>query len=111
MKTTRNLDGFVIDIIVVMFKLTTRMDGLLLWMMSILMEYENGRTELSVGESTSSDNGKGFNLMVVNTTNMDRAMGRGPDDMDIIASNTSIGASIDEGRSLGARMVLRDRVM
>ena len=58
LETAGNLDGLVIDIVLVGFKLGTGVYSLASLYLSILMQDGNDRTALGLNNTSSSDNGQ-----------------------------------------------------
>ena len=90
-----NLYGAVINLLLVPFELTGRVNSLSFSSVGILMEDGNDITTLGFDNSSGSDDGNVNNLVVVNALDVNLSAGT-VDHADIIASNATIGASIDK---------------
>ena len=95
LRTTIDLDGLVVDIILVPFELARRMNSSALSGVCVLVEDGDGRAMLGLDDSAGCHYGDICNLMVVNTPDIDCSI-RFLDDTNVITSNASIGASVDK---------------
>jgi len=110
LKSTSNLHGLVmINIIFVPVQLGRGVDGLALPSVSILVQNGNGRSMLSLDNTSSSDNGDINDLVIINTPDIHSPV-RFLNNAYIITSNTTICTLINQGSNL-ARLVSRHRVM
>jgi len=109
LQPSSNLDGLAIDIVLVPFKLTWRMDGLALCSVCILVQNDNLRSMLGLDSLPSCHNRDVGDLMIVKASETD-SMTRLLNDVNIITSNTFIGSSINKW-AIFLRFVRRDWIM
>jgi hypothetical protein len=99
-----NLYGAIINLLFVPFKLTGRMDSLSFSCIGILMEDDNDITTSCLDNSSCSNDWDVDNLMVVNALYVNLPVGT-VNHTDIITSNGTVGASINECTSLDLAVV------
>ena len=87
--------GLVIDMLLVPFELTGRMNGFSLASVSILVQNDDDFTALCFHYCSSSYNRDVHNLVVVNSLHIDLTACP-VDDTNIVTSNSTIGTSINE---------------
>src|SRR6056300_1104605 len=92
-----NLGRLVIDRNLEMFHLSARQYGLSRTYVCLLVHDRNGRSSLGVDKTNGGDNGYVGNLMIVESLDVNSAVGFG-DDANIIASNATIGTSVNKSQ-------------
>jgi len=90
-----NLDGLVIDVVLIPFQLARGMDCLALPSVCVLMHDGDCWPMLGLDDSPSHHNGNIGDLVVVNASDIDRSI-RFLDDTNVVTSNATIGTSIHE---------------
>ena len=102
LQTAFDLDGFVVDCIVVPFHLSAREDRLALSGECSLMEDENDGTALGFGDASSTKDRNIGDLMAVNSSNIDSPVSPGAvgDRAAIYTDHTTVGTSAAERRVL-----------
>ena len=90
------LEGTVIDLVLEMLQLDTRMDGTMLLIDRILVHDDDDRPTLRFGIRSNSPDLDLGELMVIDASDVDSAPARG-DEVNVIASDYSIDSTIDEG--------------
>jgi hypothetical protein len=95
LKTAWDMDGFVIHIILIPFKLTRRMNCGYFVEQGILMHNANERTLLSLDDSTNSANVYVSTLIVVNSPDVNSSSSF-KDNMDVCTGYTTISTFINE---------------
>jgi hypothetical protein len=96
LETALNLDRLVVDIPFEPFRLSGGMDCFPFSSIGILMHYGDHVTTLGLDNGSNSGDGYIDNLMIVDPLNINLAAGS-VDNADIVARDTSIGTTIDEG--------------
>ena len=79
------------------FHLSTRQYGLSLTYVCLLVHDRNGRSSLGVNKANGDDNRYFSDLMIVESLDVNSAVGFG-DDADIITGNAAIGTSVNKGQ-------------
>ncbi len=95
LQATLDLEGLVIDIILVVLQLGAGMDGLATPRKSILMKDSHNRPMLSLTDSTTGDNGQVGQRMLVNASDIDCSAGLG-NNADIRACESTISTTINQ---------------
>jgi len=93
--TSCNLDGLVMDIVFIPFQLAGGMDCPALSGVCILMHDGDGWSVLGLDDSPSGHNGNVGDLVVVDTSDIDRSI-RFLNDANVVTSNATVGASIHQ---------------
>jgi hypothetical protein len=104
---TTNLARFVVNILFEPFHLTRGVDRFAFLSPGILVHNQDHFSELSVDNGASGDNGNVNDLVIVNTLDVDLSSGL-MDDADVIASNATVGTSVDKGSPSDGAVVGRD---
>ena len=90
-----NLDGAIINHVLIEFNLRSRVYGAVEAVISILAKNDDGVTKLGMDLGSSVNNLEGIEFMVVDASDINFAL-VGKEDLGVIAENTAVGSPIDE---------------
>jgi hypothetical protein len=71
-----SLERAIVDLVLEVFQLDTRINSALLLMEDVLMHDDNHRSALGVSESSNSSNLDGRELMVIDASDVNNTVGR-----------------------------------